>query len=260
MNADYVTPAGYTPYAAVSGTVEVTDLLTPHQSKGRIFNVRYDEVTLEADSSAKPVLDGKCLWLKEATWNTERPLGCAPFTRNTCGDGKFCMPTNAIGDDGICATTGTKVVDEVCTPGNTGLWDSDCGPGLRCAKFTVDVGRDRVHLPSALRRALRQPRLPGHRPLRLQRVPVHRLPPRLPAERRRDRHRRSRRARLRAQPEGHLLRRRRAPRHLCVTDMGSATAVCRPLLHSVSERAADQLGGCLADKADNDSSSIFGVK
>lgn len=129
MNADYVKPAGYTRYAAVSGTALVTDLLTPHQSKGRISNVRYDEVTIEADSSAKPVPGGKCLWLKEATWDTERPLGCAPFTKNTCGDGKFCMPTNAIGDDGLCVTTGTKAVDEVCTPGNISA-DSDRDHGV----------------------------------------------------------------------------------------------------------------------------------
>lgn len=261
MNADYLKPAGYTRYAAVSGSVEITDQLTPHQSKGRIANVRYDEVTIEADSSAKPVPGGKCLWLKEATWDTERPLGCAPFTKNTCADGKFCMPTDAIGDDGICATTGAKGVDEVCTPGSPGLWDSDCGPGLRCAKFAVDVGETQFtcHQLCDVRSAT--PGCPatahcgGGYNACLSIAFLHMSPQNGDEI-----------------DTGALVGQDCVlnPKAIycggdarpgtCVTDKGAATAQCRPLFHSVSECAADQLGGYLAYKAGNDSSSIFCVK
>jgi hypothetical protein len=261
INAEYVKPAGYTRYASTSGTIEVTHFLTPYQTKGKLSNVRYDEVTLEADDSAKPVPGGKCLWLKEATWDTERPLGCAPFTANTCGDGKQCMPTNAVGDDGICATTGTKAVGEVCTPAATGLWDSDCGAGLRCAKFAVDVGETEFTCHQLCDVRSDNPGCPatahcgGGYNACLSIAFLH-ASPQNGDEIDTDA--------LVGQPctlnpkaiycggDGHP--------GTCVTDKGAATAMCRPLLHAVSECPADLLGGYLVYKGGNDSSTIFCVK
>jgi hypothetical protein len=268
MNADYVKPgssdagaSGYTRYAAVSGTVEITSLLTPHQTKGKLSNVRFDEATLEADGTAKLVPNGKCQWLKEAEWDTQRPLGCAPFTKNTCGDGKFCMPTNAIGDDGLCVTTGTKVAGDVCTPAATGLWDSDCAAGLRCAKFTVDVGETEFTCHQLCDVRSDNPGCPatahcgGGYDACLSIAFLHTSPQNGDEI-----------------DTGALVGQDCAlnPTAIycgvdgrpgtCVKDKGAATSVCRPLLHAASQCPADMLGGYLAYKAGNDSSSIFCTK
>jgi hypothetical protein len=126
-------------YVAVSGAVQVTSVLTPHQTEGTLSNVRFNEATEASDGSVVPVPNGSCLWLREASWNTKRAGGCVPFT-GTCPGSEYCMPTNAIGDDGTCVTTGTKALGEGCTLVSSPAWDSDCAAGLRCAEFTADLG------------------------------------------------------------------------------------------------------------------------
>jgi hypothetical protein len=146
LSVDFATPDGGTGaftrrYLAVSGTIEVASVLTPHQTQGRLSGVRFNEVTRGSDGSATLVPGGRCYWLASAAWDTRRAGGCVPFaTPSTCPAGRQCMPTNAIGDDGVCAAVGTRTEGEECTAPPTGTWDSDCAPGLRCARFGVDLG------------------------------------------------------------------------------------------------------------------------
>ncbi len=150
LSLDYVEPVAdggtgtYSKrYVAVSGTVQVTAVLTPYQTAGSLADVRFAEATYGSDGSVKLTAGGACAWLAQASWDTRRAGGCAPFTASTkgqCPSGQYCMPTNAVGDDGLCVATGAKQTGDGCTLTSAGKWDSDCAPGLRCAEFSVDLG------------------------------------------------------------------------------------------------------------------------
>lgn len=121
-------------FTAVAGELEIFDLVTPHQTHGRVRHVELREMVKVGDL-LEPVMGGACYWIEEAEYDVRRPSGCAPFTDDACAADQFCMPVNAIGSDGVCVTGGAKVEGETCALVDPNGWDSDCGLGLRCVDF-----------------------------------------------------------------------------------------------------------------------------
>ncbi|APR78237.1 putative lipoprotein [Minicystis rosea] len=120
-------------FAAKSGELEITNLVTPHQTAGAVRHVELREVTADPSTGAYGfVSGGACYWIEEATYDVRRPNGCAPFVTGSCPADHYCMPTNSIGTDGECVSLGTKGLGEACTFVDDTHWDSDCGVGLRC--------------------------------------------------------------------------------------------------------------------------------
>ncbi len=129
-------------FVSTSGTVLVTDAVTPYQIKGTLTNVRFDEVEANPDGSYKAVAKGACYWMKELAFDTRRAKGCRPFAKfDSCPSGTACMPTSAVGIDGTCVTVGAKTEGQECAPGTGSRWDSDCAAGLRCIQYDTDQGR-----------------------------------------------------------------------------------------------------------------------
>lgn len=124
-------------FAAASGELEITDLVTPHQTAGAARYVELREVVKDAATGAYSwVNGGQCYWIEEASYDVRRPKGCVPYAAGACPADQFCMPTNAIATDGECVTGGAKAEGEACTRASAMQWDSDCALGLRC----LDVG------------------------------------------------------------------------------------------------------------------------
>ncbi|APR80188.1 putative lipoprotein [Minicystis rosea] len=120
-------------FAAKAGELEITELVTPHQTAGAVRYVELREVAADADTGAYAwVSGGACYWIQEAKYDVRRDNGCLPFVPGSCPADKFCMPTNAIGSDGECVTGGTKGPGEACTLADDTHWSSDCQLGLRC--------------------------------------------------------------------------------------------------------------------------------
>lgn len=120
-------------FASKAGTLEITDLLTPHQTAGAARHVELREIAADPVSGAYAwVPGGACYWIEEAKYDVRRPNGCRPFVAGACPSDQYCMPTNASGTDGECVTGGAKAVGEACARADTTHWDSDCQLGLRC--------------------------------------------------------------------------------------------------------------------------------
>ncbi|MDI1481476.1 hypothetical protein [Polyangium sp. y55x31] len=120
-------------FAVKSGELEITALVTPHQTAGVARHVELREVVKDAMTGAWGWVDGgTCYWIEEASYDGRRPKGCVPYAFDACPADQFCMPTNAVGTDGECVTGGAKVEGEACTRVSDTQWDSDCSLGLRC--------------------------------------------------------------------------------------------------------------------------------
>ncbi|MFY0542043.1 hypothetical protein [Nannocystis pusilla] len=121
-------------FVAVAGELEVFDMLSSHQTHGRVRHVELREMVKNGDL-LEPVEGGTCYWIQEAEYDVKRPNGCTPYTDDACPAEQFCMPVNAIGTDGVCVTGGEKAEGEGCTLVDPNGWDSDCALGLRCVDF-----------------------------------------------------------------------------------------------------------------------------
>lgn len=266
ISADFIAPdasdggaGGFTKrYIAVSGTVQMTSVLTPHQTEGTVSNVRFEEVKRNDDGTATLVPGGKCYWLKSTSWNTKRAGGCAPFTTNTCGAGKFCMPTNAIGDDGLCVTTGTKPIGAVCTQAVAGNWDSDCVAGSRCAKFAGDFGETKFTCHKLCDVRSTAPDCPAdahcgggyntcmsvaflkNAPVNGNEIDTVATVGQTCAQ----------------NPKANYCGVSSKP-GICYTDTGAAGATCRPFVHALSECPAGTTGGYVGYKGGIDQSTVW---
>ena len=145
LGVDLVTADGGSIYShvlyATSGTITITDAITPWQSEGTIDDVRFDEgAIVDGHFVAK---GGACYWIRSLAFDTRESKGCKPFqSPDACNAAtEQCMPTNAIGGDGLCVRAGTSVAGDACTwddassNGSHVKWDSNCGAGLRCAQI-----------------------------------------------------------------------------------------------------------------------------
>ncbi|MFT3771424.1 MAG: hypothetical protein QM820_38915 [Minicystis sp.] len=120
-------------FAAKAGELEITELLTPHQTAGFARHVELREIAADPETGAYTwVPGGACYWIEEAKYDVRRKNGCMPFVTGACPPDAFCMPTNAIGSDGECVTGGAKGPGEACSRADDTHWDSDCQLGLRC--------------------------------------------------------------------------------------------------------------------------------
>lgn len=123
-------------FVATAGELEIVEMLSSHQTRGRVQHVELREMVTNPDTEElelKP--DGTCYWIEEAEYDVRRPQGCTPFKPGACADDQYCMPTNAIGSDGECVAGGAKQEGEACALTSPMKWDSDCAPGLRCIDF-----------------------------------------------------------------------------------------------------------------------------
>ncbi|WAS89811.1 hypothetical protein [Nannocystis punicea] len=121
-------------FVAVSGELEIVEMVSPHQTQGVVRYVELREMVKNGDL-LEPVEGGACWWIDEAEYDVRRPNGCSPFTDDACPADQYCMPVNAIGTDGVCVTGGAKKEGEGCTLVDPNGWDSDCESGLRCVDF-----------------------------------------------------------------------------------------------------------------------------
>lgn len=120
-------------FATKSGELEITDLVTPHQTAGAARYLELREVVKDPATNAWDWVDGgTCYWIEEVTFDVRRPNGCMPYVAGECAADQFCMPTNAVGTDGDCITGGAKQLGEACARVSDTQWDSDCALGLRC--------------------------------------------------------------------------------------------------------------------------------
>lgn len=120
-------------FAAKAGDLEISTILTPHQTAGAAHYVELREVLKDPVTKAydwKP--GGACYWIEEATYDVRSPKGCKPFVAGSCPASQYCMPTNSVGSDGECVTGGAKTEAQACTRQSATAWDSDCELGLRC--------------------------------------------------------------------------------------------------------------------------------
>ncbi|EYF03323.1 hypothetical protein [Chondromyces apiculatus] len=126
-------------YTVSSGELEITDMVTPHQTAGVARNLELREVEETAEGTYAFVPGGTCYRIQEATFDVRLPNGCKPFVAGSCPADQYCMPLNAVGTDGQCVTGGDVALGEPCTRASTTSWDSDCQLGLRCIG---DTGED----------------------------------------------------------------------------------------------------------------------
>lgn len=121
-------------FAAVRGTVELGDAITPDERAGTIRGVELREITIAQTNvpwrAAELVPGGECLWIDEAAFDTRRADGCDPTAKDACGAGRSCIAENAAGSDGSCVTAGTKATGASCSLDDAG--GSDCAEGHRC--------------------------------------------------------------------------------------------------------------------------------
>ena len=130
---DTATNAYQKTFAAKAGDLDITALLTPHQSAGSAHNVELREIAKDpATGTYGWKAGGACYWIEEATYDVRRPKGCKPFVAGSCPSNQYCMPTNSVGSDGECVTGGAKTDGQSCTLQSATAWDSDCALGLRC--------------------------------------------------------------------------------------------------------------------------------
>lgn len=123
-------------FVASGGTLEISDVVTPHQTRGSVSQVELREVALDPVTGRYGAVEnGACYWFERATFDVRRPNGCVPYAEGSCADGQFCMPTNAVGSDGECVEGGEKGVGEACVPASDAGWGSDCQLGSRCIDF-----------------------------------------------------------------------------------------------------------------------------
>lgn len=138
VDLDPASGAAAKTFAAVRGTVELGDAITPDERAGTIRGVELREITIAQTNvpwrAAELVPGGECLWVDEATFDTRRADGCDPTAKDACGSGRSCIAENAAGSDGSCVTAGTKSTGASCALDDAG--GSDCAEGHRC----VDLG------------------------------------------------------------------------------------------------------------------------
>ncbi len=66
-------------FAAKAGDLDITALLTPHQSAGSIHSVELREIAKDpATGTYAWKANGACYWIEEATYDVRRPKGASP--------------------------------------------------------------------------------------------------------------------------------------------------------------------------------------
>ncbi|NNB84056.1 hypothetical protein HI292_00550 [Corallococcus exiguus] len=137
-------------FVADTGALLLALKVSPQQSVGVLYNVTLRESVNAAPLSAPykgsaVVPGGECKWIRFATWNTLRPMGCDPregsWTANV--PGHTCVANNYFADDGTLEKSqGTGTQGAACT--RTPAADAnhpattDCAQGFACSDLFTD--------------------------------------------------------------------------------------------------------------------------
>ncbi|WP_338279771.1 hypothetical protein [Corallococcus caeni] len=137
-------------FVADSGSLLLALKVSPQQTVGALYNVTLRE-SVNAPPLSAPykgsavVPGGACKWIRYATWNTVRSLGCDPRQGSLTANlpGHTCVADDYFADDGTLEKSeGTKTQGAACTstpaveaqhPATT-----DCAQGFACTDLLSD--------------------------------------------------------------------------------------------------------------------------
>ncbi|WP_431603504.1 hypothetical protein [Corallococcus macrosporus] len=137
-------------FVADSGSLLLAIKLSPQQTVGALANVTLRESVTAPPLSAPyrgsaVVPGGACKWIRYATWNTVRSLGCDPRQGSLTANlpGYTCVADNYFADDGTLEKSqGTKTQGAACTatpgPEASHPVTTDCAQGFACTDLLSD--------------------------------------------------------------------------------------------------------------------------